>query len=269
MPELPEVETIKNDLLPYIVGRTIKDVALYWERMLEEPSKEEFLDGIRNKKILGIDRRGKYIIIGLEDGLNLILHMRMSGSLMVGKDEPPPYTRAVFRLDNGDNIFFNDPRKFGKIRLVKDCNCVIGKLGVEPLSDAFTPQTFTKILSTRKSAIKALLLDQCLIAGIGNMYADEALFASKIHPKKPANTLSANEIKVLHQAIQDVLKLGIKNKGASVSNYFRPDGETGAAHREFKVAHCKNKPCTECGTILERTLVQQRGTYFCPDCQKL
>jgi formamidopyrimidine-DNA glycosylase len=268
MPELPEVETIKNDLLPHVIGRRIKSVSLLWERTLQQPSKEEFTRIIAGQKITGMDRRGKYLIFELESGFKLIMHMRMSGSLMLGKNNPPPHTRAIVHLDDGSNIYFNDPRKFGKMQLVKDCKCVLGKLGVEPLSDEFTVKTLTGLLNGRKSPIKSVLLDQCLIAGIGNMYADEALFASKIHPSRPTDSLTKEEIKALYKAIQDVLRQGIKNKGASVTNYFRPDGETGTAHKQFKVAHCKDKPCPVCRTPLERIIVHQRGTYFCPNCQK-
>jgi formamidopyrimidine-DNA glycosylase len=268
MPELPEVETIKNDLAPHVTGRTITGVTLLWEKTLQQPSGEEFERIIKNQKITGMERRGKYLIFDLESGYKLIMHMRMSGSLMLGHDNPPPHTRAIIHLDNNSNIYFNDPRKFGKMQLVKDCGCVFGKLGVEPLSSDFTVQSLTGLLKERKSPIKSVLLEQNLIAGIGNMYADEALFASKIHPTRPADSLTKEEIKALHQAIQDVLRLGIKNKGASVTNYFRPDGETGTAHKQFKVAHCKDKPCPVCNTPLERIRVHQRGTYFCPNCQK-
>jgi formamidopyrimidine-DNA glycosylase len=268
MPELPEVETIKNDLAPHVTGRIINSVTLLWERTLQQPSKEEFERIIIGQKISGIDRRGKYLIFELESGYRLVMHMRMSGSLMLGRNNPPPHTRAIIHLDNGNDIYFNDPRKFGKMQVVKDCGCVLGKLGVEPLSDDFTIQTLSGLLGKRKSPVKSVLLDQCLIAGIGNMYADEALFASKIHPSRPADSLTREEIKALHKTIQEVLRLGIKNKGASVTNYFRPDGETGTAHKQFKVAHCKDKPCPVCKTRLQRILVHQRGTYFCPNCQK-
>lgn len=268
MPELPEVETIKNDLEPNVTGCTIKSVTLLWERMLLQPSKDEFERVIKNQKIIGMDRRGKYLIFKLESGYNLIMHMRMSGSLMLGKGNPPPHTRAVIHLDDGTEIHFNDPRKFGKMQLVKDCECVLGKLGVEPLSDEFTVEAFARLLDNRKTAIKGILLNQCLVAGIGNMYADEALFASKIHPERPAASLTEGEKIALHKAIRDVLWSGIKNKGASVSNYFRPDGDSGAAQKQFKVAHCKDKPCPVCRTPLQRIRVHQRGTYFCPHCQK-
>jgi formamidopyrimidine-DNA glycosylase len=268
MPELPEVETIKNDLAPHVIGHRIKGVTLLWGKMLRQPSKEEFDHIIGGQKISGMDRRGKFLVFNLESGYKLILHMRMSGSLILGHDNPPPHTRAVIHLDDNMNIFFNDPRKFGTMQLVKDEKCVFKKLGVEPLEPGFTPQILAKLLESRKSPIKSVLLDQALIAGIGNMYADEALFASKIHPLRPANTLTRTESEDLNKAIRQVLRLGIKNKGASVTNYFRPDGETGTAHKQFKVAHCKDKPCPVCKTTLQRIRVHQRGTYFCPCCQK-
>jgi formamidopyrimidine-DNA glycosylase len=140
MPELPEVETIKNDLMPHVVGRIIKSVTLLWERTLQQPSKEEFERIIEGQKINGMDRRGKYLIFNLESGYRLIMHMRMSGSLMLGHDNLPPHTRAIIHLDDGSEIYFNDPRKFGKMQLVKDCECVLGKLGVEPLGDEFTAE---------------------------------------------------------------------------------------------------------------------------------
>jgi formamidopyrimidine-DNA glycosylase len=268
MPELPEVETIKNDLEPNVTGRIIKSVTLLWERTLQQPAKEEFDRIISGQKITGMDRRGKFLIFNLESGYKLIMHMRMSGSLMLGHDNPPPHTRAVIHLDNGSEIYFNDPRKFGKMQLVKDCECVLGKLGIEPLGAEFKPEVLAVLLGNRKTPIKGVLLDQCLIAGIGNMYADEALFASKIHPTRPADSLTKDEIKALHKAIQDVLELGIKNKGATVNNYVRPDGDSGSAQKQFKVAHCKDKPCPVCRTPLQRIRVHQRGTYFCPNCQK-
>ncbi|MDD4874532.1 MAG: DNA-formamidopyrimidine glycosylase, partial [Dehalococcoidales bacterium] len=179
-----------------------------------------------------------------------------------------PHTRAIIHLDNGMNIYFNDPRKFGRMQFVKDGETVLGKLGIEPLGTDFTVQSLTELLSHRKSPIKSVLLEQGLIAGIGNMYADEALFAAKIHPLRPVNTLSQDEIQRLHKAIQQVLHEAINNKGASVSNYFRPGGEMGTAHNHFKVAHRKDKPCPVCNTILQRIPIHQRGSYFCPCCQK-
>ncbi|HEX79388.1 MAG TPA: bifunctional DNA-formamidopyrimidine glycosylase/DNA-(apurinic or apyrimidinic site) lyase [Dehalococcoidia bacterium] len=267
MPELPEVETIKNELLPHVVWRTIKSVTLYWERMLRQPSPAEFYSGISERKITGLSRRGKYLVFKLDGGGCLIAHLKMSGSLLIGRDSPPEYTRAIIHLDDGSNIFFRDPRKFGNLQLVKDSVTVLCKLGIEPLSPDFTPEILYDSFNKRKAPVKAVLLDQSLIAGIGNMYADEALFTAGIHPSRPANNLSRTEVKRLHSALRDVLQKAIGNKGASVNTYFRPGGEQGTAHSHFRVAHRGGKPCPACGTPIQRIPIRHRGSYFCPKCQ--
>jgi len=267
MPELPEVETIKNELSPHIIGRGISGVTLLWERMLHQPSPEEFHSRVAGKKITGLARRGKYLIFRLDSGDSLIIHLRMSGALILGGDSPPKYTRAIIHLNNGTSIFFCDPRKFGRIWLVKDECDITKKLGPEPLESAFTPEILGQKLKKRKAPVKAALLDQALIAGIGNMYADEALFAARINPLRPADSLSQDEIDRLHQAIQVVLRSAIDSKGASVSNYFRPGGEKGNAHSHFKVAHRKGELCPVCGNPIKRISIRQRGSYYCPKCQ--
>lgn len=269
MPELPEVETIKNELAPYIIGRSISDVSLLWEGIVRQPSVREFRSRIIGQGIIEINRRGKYLIISLSSGDFLIVHLKMSGALLIGQHstEPPKYTRAVIRLDNDINIFFRDPRKFGAMWLVTDKNEVANKLGPEPLEADFTPQFLSQLLARHKAPIKALLLDQSLIAGIGNMYADEALFAAKIHPLKPGDSLSPEEVKRLYTAIRQVLRSGINDKGASVINYVRPDGTLGTAHSHFKVAHRGGEPCPVCGTPIQRLPIRNRGSYFCPKCQ--
>ncbi|MDD5038064.1 MAG: bifunctional DNA-formamidopyrimidine glycosylase/DNA-(apurinic or apyrimidinic site) lyase [Dehalococcoidales bacterium] len=269
MPELPEVETVKNELLPHIVGRTITGITLFWERMVRQPSVSEFCSRLTGQRITGIARRGKYLIIGLSSGDSLIVHMKMSGSLLVARllSEPPKYTRAVINLDKGTNIYFRDPRKFGAMWLVTEPDSIVGKLGPEPLEDDFTPRLLTRRLAGRSAPIKALLCDQSFIAGVGNMYADEALFAAKIHPLRSGASLSQEEIERLHSAIRQVLWSGIKNKGASIVNYYRPDGSLGTAHSQFKVAHCGGKTCPDCGAPIQRIVVRNRGTYFCPVCQ--
>ncbi len=270
MPELPEVETVKNELLPYVVGRHITGVSLIWEGIVRQPSAGEFCSRIIGQEIIGIARRGKYLIVSLSDGDLLIIHLKMTGSLLIGQgsSELPKYTRAIIRLDKDTNIFFRDPRKFGLMRLVKDENSIINKLGPEPLEADFTPQVLAQRLAKRMASIKALLCDQGFIAGIGNMYADEALFAAKIHPLRSGESLSQEEVERLHSAIQRILWSAIGNKGASVDTYFRPDGTKGTAHFEFKVAHgLGGKTCPNCGTPIERIVVRNRGTYFCPECQ--
>jgi len=267
MPELPEVETIKKELSPCIVGCSINGVNLLWERMLLQPSSEEFYARIRGRKIIELARRGKYLIFRLDSGDSLIIHLKMSGSLILGEESPPEYTRAKIQLDNSSSIFFRDPRKFGKMQLVADESDITKKLGPEPLEPAFTAAILAEKLKKRKAPIKSVLIDQALIAGIGNMYADEALFAAGINPLRSADSLSRVEIDRLHRAIQAVLRNAIDSKGASVSTYFRPGGEKGSAHSHFKVAHRKGKDCPACSTPIERIPIRQRGSYYCPKCQ--
>jgi len=270
MPELPEVETIKNELVPHIVGHQVTGVTLFWEGIVRQPSVKEFCSRLIGQSITNISRRGKYLIFSLTSGEVLIIHLKMTGSLLVGRDssEPPKYTRAIIHLDKDTNIFFRDPRKLGVMWLVKDADSVIGRLGPEPLEAGFTPQVLAQRLTNRTAPIKALLSDQTFIAGVGNMYADEALFAARIHPLRPGGSLSSEEVEHLHRAIQQVLWSAIGNKGASVENYFRPDGTLGTAHFQFQVAHrLSGKFCSVCGTPIERITVRNRGTYFCPKCQ--
>jgi formamidopyrimidine-DNA glycosylase len=269
MPELPEVETIKNELTPYIVGHSITGVTFLWEGVLKKPSVADFRSRLIGQKISSLSRRGKYLIIHLTGDDSLVIHLKMSGSLLVSRDsaEPPKYTRAIIHLDKNTNIFFRDPRKFGAMWLVKDSGIVTGKLGPEPLETDFTPQVLAQRLRNRKAPVKALLCDQSVIAGVGNMYADEALYAARIHPLRLGGSLSPDEIERLHHAIQQVLCAAIGKKGASVVNYYRPGGETGTAHFEFKVAHAQGKTCPIHGIPIERITVRHRGTYFCPRCQ--
>ncbi len=250
MPELPEVETVKNELLPYIIGHRITGVTLFWDGIVRQPSAREFCSRLIGQRLTGIARRGKYLIVSLSSDDLFIIHLKMTGSLTIGQDsaEPPRFTRAIIHLDKDTNIFFRDPRKFGVMRLVRDKNSIVGKLGPEPLEVDFTPQVLAQRLVKRKAPIKALLCDQGFIAGIGNMYADEALFAVKIHPLRTGASLSQEEVEHLHCAIQRILWAAIGNKGASVDTYFRPDGTKGTAHFEFKVAHCRGKHCPDCDT---------------------
>jgi formamidopyrimidine-DNA glycosylase len=269
MPELPEVETIKNELLPYVVGRSVSGVTLFWEGMLQKTTPAEFHSRICGQRITGISRRGKYLIFSLDSGDLLIIHLRMTGALLIGKDssEPPEFTRAIIHLDDSSSIFFRDPRKFGKMRLVRGDDAVFGRMGPEPLEPDFTPRVLAGLLAKRKAPLKAVLIDQNVIAGIGNMYADEALFSAGIHPLRAANSLSRGESRRLHRAIQQVLRTAIGNKGASIRSYFRPGGELGSAHVQFRVAHRGGKPCPVCSTPIERIVVRGRGSYLCPGCQ--
>jgi formamidopyrimidine-DNA glycosylase len=271
MPELPEVQTTINELKPYVEGRRFARVEVLSPSTIAEPGPRQFIQGLTDRQVVSMTRRGKHLIFQLDNGRFLIIHMRMTGSLLLKPEteEPTHSIRVIFHMGDGTTIHFRDMRGFGKMWLVDDQDSVVGKLGPEPLEREFTPEVLAKILDNRKTAIKGLLLDQTLIAGIGNMYADEALFAARIHPLQPANTLRKAEIKRLHSAIREVLEKGIRNKGASTETYVRPEGIKGGAHLQFQVAHRKGAECPGCEGRIERTVVHQRGTFFCPRCQKL
>jgi formamidopyrimidine-DNA glycosylase len=266
MPELPEVETIKNELLPHVLGRTITGMELFWERIVRHPPVDEFRSLVIGQKICGLSRRGKYLFFHLSGGRVLVMHMKMTGSLLIDPSDDR-FTRAVLHLDDGTALHFWDPRKFGVMWLDKDDSAVAAKLGPEPLDDDFTPEVLAAILRNRTAPVKPVILDQSIIAGIGNMYADEALFDAKINPTRTAGSLSAEEIKRLHGSIRRVLLKGLNEKGASIRNYIRPDGSPGTAHDEFNVAHGVGKNCPSCGAPIRRILLRGRGTYFCPECQ--
>jgi len=271
MPELPEVETIKRDLAFKILGRSFAGVTINWPKTAQIPSFEHFSSCLIGKSIEGLDRRGKYLILRLSSGEALILHFRMSGSLLLkpASAEPDPYARVIFLLDDGTELRFRDPRKLGVMWLVEDESVVVGKLGPEPLEPDFTAEVLAQRLARRSAVIKALLCDQTFLAGVGNMYADEALFAAGIHPLRGAKSLSWEEVMRLHSALRQVLAEAIARSGASISDYRRPNGEPGAAQFEFQVAHRRGQPCPKCGTTIERIPIRKRGTYFCPRCQKL
>jgi formamidopyrimidine-DNA glycosylase len=267
MPELPEVETVKNEITPHVLGRTITGVTLLWEGIVKELPVKEFKNRVTGHRVTALHRHGKYLLFNLDSGDSLVVHLKMTGSLITGVKEPPKYTRATIHLDNGQNIYFRDPRKFGVLKVVKYSREIESKLGPEPLEKEFTVKLFTERLKGRKPPIKALLLDQQFLAGVGNMYADEALFASRIHPERTSGSLMPDEVKRLHKAIREVLKAAIIKKGASIVTYYRPDGSRGTAQTEFNVAHGQVEKCHVCGTPIKRIVVRGRGTYFCPECQ--
>ncbi len=272
MPELPEVETIKNDLRPELKGRRFTSVSILWPRMVLSGSPELLGEQLIGQHIREVARRGKYLVFRLASGQALVLHMRMTGSLLLrSASESSPderrYVTAVFGLDSGQELLFCDRRKLGTVALVDSEAGLDRKLGPEPLDRAFTTQKLQGLLAKRKAPIKAILCDQDVIAGIGNMYADEALFSARIHPLRPANSLSHNEIDKLRNAIIVVLRKGIRNAGASFSDYRRPSGNRGSQQNAFQVAHRGGETCSVCATPIVRIPVRNRGTYYCPKCQ--
>jgi formamidopyrimidine-DNA glycosylase len=268
LPELPEVETIKNELSPHLIGRRFADVTVYDAKPVKRPSADNFRHKLIGQSIEGLERRGKYLIFHLSHGNVLVIHLKMTGSLLLNPEQNDRYTRVLFSLDDGSRLIFTDRRRLGAMWLQEDEKNIIGKLGPEPLAPGFTADTLADRLHKRQAPIKAVLLDQGFIAGIGNMYADEALFAAKIHPLRQSNSLAPQEIRNLYQAIVDVLRLAIASKGASIDTYIRPDGRLGTAHDNFRVAHRNGVPCPVCGTRIQRIAVRNRGSYFCPKCQK-
>ena len=266
MPELPEVETIKNELLPWIVGQSFTQVTLLDRKLLRWPSPEEFQQLV-GQSVESLERRGKYLIFHLSSGLSLIMHLRMTGALLLNPESIDHCARAVFHLSNDARLAFSDRRRLGAIWLGGDAGAIIGKLGPEPLAEDFTPNVLSTLFNEHCIPIKAALIDQNIIAGIGNMYADEILFAARIHPLRRTDTLSDEEIQSLYNSIRVVLASAIGNKGASVDTYIRPGGQLGRAQFDFKVAHRKGQTCPVCHAPIQRILVRNRGTYFCPNCQ--
>lgn len=270
MPELPEVETVVRALRQPLVGRTFTGVRNSWPRHISTPSVDELKVRLPGCQVKSIHRRAKYLVFSLTQGETLIAHLKMSGHLAVVNADLPTdkHVHTVFALDNGQELRFRDPRKFGRVYLVHNPEQILGKLGPEPLEDSFTPELLQQRLNGRSRAIKPLLLDQELIAGVGNIYADEALFYAKLRPTRPANTLSQSDIRALHTAIQKVLNLGIEREGASIDIYVKPDGSKGDMQNAVAVFRRTGSPCYECGRPVERIVLGGRSTHFCPHCQK-
>lgn len=270
MPELPEVETVVRALRQPLIGRSITAVRNDWPRHIHTPSLDEFRARIYGCKFKAINRRAKYLVFTLTKGETLIIHLRMSGHLSVvdRQDSADKHVHTIFELDNGQELRFRDIRKFGTVDLVNNPDLVLGKLGPEPLEDDFTPDVLQELLNGRSRAVKPLLLDQHLIAGIGNIYADEALFAARLLPARLARSLSSSEIKALHDAIQQVLRLGIEREGASIELYLKPDGSKGDMQNAVQVFRRTGEPCTNCGRPIERIVLGGRSTHYCPQCQQ-
>ena len=272
MPELPEVEPIRRDLLPLIRGRTIEEawVSPNAPRLVQLMPPEEFCRLLPGCRIEDISRRGKYLILDLDGGLMWVVHLRMTGRLQHRADGCPehPHLRASFRLDDGAWLCYADQRKFGMMWLVDDWTLVHSGLGPEPLEEAFDHAAFHTVLKRRGAPIKSVLLDQAVIAGIGNIYADEALFAARINPRKPARALSRPAVDRLHAAIADVLHTALGDRGSSFRDYVDASGQTGGHQLKVKVFRRTGEPCYVCGTEIRRIKVGGRSTHFCPKCQK-
>lgn len=273
MPELPEVQHAADSLGAQIVGARIASVTrLDWPPLLETPDEASFAALIAGRQVLSTGRRAKWILVQLDAGLTLAIHLRMSGYLLVmlPDAEPDKYTHLVLALDDGRQVCFHDTRKFGKVRLLDAAGVarLAERHGTEPLGDGFTPEHLRQLLAGKMRAIKPALLDQALIAGIGNIYADESLWLAKIHPLRRAGSLGEAEIDALHAGIRDALSDGLANGGSTLRDYRNARGEAGTNQEHFHAYDRDGTPCDRCGTPIAKIVVAQRGTHFCPQCQQ-
>jgi formamidopyrimidine-DNA glycosylase len=276
MPELPEVETHVRDLEPELRNRAVTTAQVLWPRTIAAPSAEQFVGMIAGQRFTSFGRRGKYMLFGMTSGDTLIIHLRMSGKLFVRTADTAVdlHTRAVFELNDGRRLCFVDPRKFGRIWLVADAEEVVGRLGPEPQGNEFTAEWLAHKLAKRGVAVKSLLLDQSIAAGVGNIYADEALHEALIHPLRRGSSLTPDEIERLRLALAAVLTRAVELGGSSlgrspIQNYLRPGGAAGEFQEEHRVYARAGKPCLRCTAPITRIVVGQRSTHFCPICQPL
>jgi formamidopyrimidine-DNA glycosylase len=274
MPELPEVETVRRTLQHALHGRSIRNVSrIAWERTVAAPAPEVFKQALLNRTITDVDRRAKYVIIRLDHDEALVVHLRMTGRLTIADAdvEPDQHTHVVFQLDNGQQLMFRDTRKFGRIALLDAGGLAVldGKLGPEPLAETLTAAVFRTLLRRRKGRLKPTLLDQKLLAGLGNIYVDEALWIAKLHPLQPIGELDDAQIEALYLAIKQVLTDAINNRGTTLADYRDGWGFEGSNQRFLNVYNRQGEPCPRCGTPIERIVVAQRGTHVCPHCQQV
>lgn len=273
MPELPEVETIKRELEKAVLGKKITDVIINNPKVIKEPEKDDFVKGLKGKTIKSILRKGKLLILELSSrlarssGKSLTIHLKMTGQLIYPGNAKQ--SRISFKLSNGKILDFNDRRLLGELKLVDDWRDLkfIKELGPEPFD--LIESEFKQMLADRKTKIKPLLMDQTFISGVGNLYAAEALFKARIHPERPASSLSDGKKELLFKEIQDTLTEATHHKGSSVDQYVQLSGRPGEYIKYHRVYGRKGKPCAVCKTPIKRTTLGGRGTYFCPKCQKM
>jgi formamidopyrimidine-DNA glycosylase len=274
MPELPEVETIRTRLEPALRGRTFERVVINDPRLTRPEPPEAVAAALEGERIRAVGRRGKYLVFEFESGRHLLIHLRMTGNVehpAPGIDDP--YRRAVVRLDDGSDVAYRDVRRFGTWELLEPGELedffAARRLGGEPLDRRFTTKALAAALANRRAPVKAALLDQRAAAGVGNIYADEALWRAKIHPLRPAGSLSPEEVAELRKAVRDALRVGIARQGATLRDYRRPDGRRGRMQHRLRVYGRAGEPCFRCGTAIDKIRAGGRGTWYCPTCQAL
>ena len=271
MPELPEVETIRRQLAPLVEGRVVERLEIADPRWCLPLAPAAIVDAVQGRTVQRLARRGKYLVWALEDEAFLLMHLRMTGTLLY--DAPPgtPYERVRWTLDDGHELRFCDPRRFGTGELALGTPArdafFAARLGLEPLDGELTGEALRRMARGRRAPVKAFLLDQRRIAGVGNIYADEALWRARVHPLRPAGELGEDELRALHRGIRAALKAAIARQGATLRDYRMPDGGSGRMQHEFKVYGREGEPCERCGRPIEKIRAGGRGTWFCPSCQ--
>jgi len=276
MPELPEVETIRADLQGQITGRVITGGQFLWERTAGRPAgdPESLVRGVTGRRIEVVERRAKFLVLRLSGRAALVVHLRMTGRLRFREAGalPEKALRASFALDDGSELHFEDQRKFGRLYFTDGAAAldeVLARLGPEPLEEAFTSGALRDLLGTRRAQLKPLLLNQSFVAGLGNIYVDEALFRARLHPLRRSDTLTQEEIDRLHQGIVAALRQGIVNRGTTLADYRDAWGSAGKNKERLLVFKREGRPCTACGERITKIRVAQRGTHICPTCQPL
>ena len=273
MPELPEVESVRRQLEPVLVGRRFERVEIADPRLVRPYEPAEVAAELQGESVAAVERRGKYLIVRFESGRVLLIHLRMTGSLLHGRGgslRDDPHRRAVVRLDDGSDVAYRDVRRFGTWLLLEpgEAEPYLGaRVGDEPLDTLFTAARLGERLAGRRTSLKAALLDQRTLAGMGNIYADEALWLARLNPLRPADGLDRAELRRLHRGIRAALELGLARQGSTLRDYRLPDGSGGAMQDEFRVYGRRDEPCDRCGTPIARTRVAGRTTWFCPSCQ--
>jgi formamidopyrimidine-DNA glycosylase len=274
VPELPEVETIRRRLAPVLEGATIESAEIVDPRLTRPVDPQRVAEALVGERVVALERRGKYLLWRLESGRTLVVHLRMTGSLRhdsTGELPEDAHRRATLGFDTGARIGYRDVRRFGTWELLEPEHLrpyLSARLGPEPLATSFTAARLGALLAGRRAPVKAFLLDQRRVAGVGNIYADEALWRARIHPLRPAGTLDRGEIASLHRALRAVLRKGIELQGSTLRDYVTPEGDDGAMQQEFHVYGRLGQPCDRCGRPIERIVVAGRGTWFCPHCQR-
>jgi formamidopyrimidine-DNA glycosylase len=270
VPELPEVETVARELDELLANRTFTGATVYWSRTLAHPSVDEFQQALPGRRVLSVARRGKYVVLNLDRGY-LLVHLKMSGRLRVcpGGEPLDKHIHAVLTLDDGRQLCFHDVRKFGRMYLVSGIEEVTTSLGPEPLDDDFSLDDFCRLLERRSGRLKSLLLNQEFLAGVGNIYADESLFAARLHPLRKADSLSPDEQARLYHAIRSVLCRAVESRGTTLDDggYRDASGRSGAFQAQIAVYGRTGLPCLVCDTPVERLVLGGRSTHFCPQCQ--